>query len=56
MEEHPIISFLTGGGLLMALGAYTIKTLLTKIDCLKRKGHKHDIQIAVLEEKLKNKL
>ena len=55
MEEHPLITFFTGGGLLMGLVFYTVKNLLSKIDCLKRKGHKHDIQIAVLEEKLKSK-
>lgn len=53
MEEHPIISFLTGGGLLMALIGYTIKTLMNKIDNLKRKGHRHDIEIAVLKEQIK---
>lgn len=54
MEDHPIISFLTGGGLVMALGAYTIKTLLGKIECLKRNSHKHDIEIAVLKHKTKD--
>ena len=52
MEDHPIISFLTGGGLIMALSAYTIKNLLGKIDYLKKKVHQHDIKIAVLESKL----
>tara|TARA_R110000751_G_scaffold180853_1_gene287201 strand:- start:2907 stop:3074 length:168 start_codon:yes stop_codon:yes gene_type:complete len=53
MEEHPIISFLTGGGLLMAIIGYTVKTLLTKIECLKRSSKRHDIDIAVLKEKTK---
>ena len=53
MDEHPIIAFLTGGGMLMGLSAYTIKNLLGKIDYLKKKVHKHDIDIAVLVEKVK---
>ena len=53
MEEHPVISFLTGGGMLMALIGYTIKTLMNKIDLLKIKSDKHDIEIAVLKEQIK---
>ena len=52
MEDHPVISFLTGGGFLMALVVYTVKNLLAKIDYLKTKGVRHDIEIAVLKEKL----
>jgi hypothetical protein len=54
MENHPIISFLTGGSFLMVIVGYTVKNLLVKIDCLKRKGVRHDIEIAVLKEKTKD--
>ncbi len=52
MEEHPIIAFLTGGGLLMALIVYTVKDLMSKINYVKKKTHEQDIKIAVLESKL----
>jgi len=55
MEEHPIIAFATGGGLLMALIVYTVKDLMNKIDYLKKKTHHQDIEIAILKEKLKDK-
>jgi len=55
MEEHPIIAFLTGGGLLMALIVYTVKDLLGKIDYLKKKTHEQDVKIAIIEEKIKDK-
>tara|TARA_R110000744_G_scaffold206675_1_gene325287 strand:- start:301 stop:468 length:168 start_codon:yes stop_codon:yes gene_type:complete len=54
MQDHPIISFLTGGGFLMALVVYTVKNLLAKIECLKRSNKRHDVDIAVLKEKTKN--
>ena len=53
MEEHPIIAFLTGGGLLMALIVYTVKDLMSKINYVKTKTHEQDIKIAVLENQLK---
>ena len=52
MQEHPIITFMTGGGLLMALVVYTVKNLLNKIDMLKKKTHQHDVDIAVLKHKI----
>lgn len=54
MEDHPIIAFFTGGGLLMALVAYTVKDLLNKINYLKKKTHEQDIRIAIIETKLNN--
>ena len=54
MEEHPVIAFLTGGGLLMALIVYTVKDVMGKIDYLKKKTHEQDIKIAIIETKLKN--
>ena len=53
MEEHPVISFVTGGSFFMILLFYTVKNILTKIDYGKKKGHVHDIDIAVMKEQIK---
>jgi hypothetical protein len=53
MQEHPIIAFLTGGGLLMGLVFYVTKDLISKIDYLKKKTHEQDIRIAVMENEIK---
>jgi hypothetical protein len=53
MQEHPIIAFLTGGGLLMGLVFYVTKDLISKIDYLKKKTHEQDIRIAIIENELK---
>jgi len=54
MEEHPIISFVTGGSFFMILLFYTVKSILIKIDEGKKKGHKQDIEIEVLKHKTKD--
>lgn len=54
MEDHPIISFVTGGSFFMIMLFYIVKNILKKIDDGKAKGHKHDIEIAVLKHKTKD--
>lgn len=53
MEDHPIMSFVTGGSFFMIMLFYIVKTILKKIDDGKDKGHEHDIDIAVMKEQIK---